>query len=269
MNLLGRIILIGAVLFSSVVATAKTGSDHVADMHAVFGKSRKYNQLNDLFFAITRKMDERGSDNLNAQLKALSNNHFSEGRLGHRIFFHWGFNGDPKDSPALVRQINSATTNTVVREQMFEVVREVHIRRKKEILLQVQVASNALHDRATPLNRQEMNAIAALAYDVHIIGDYIEGKEGTVKALLKPEKIYEDVQRAFKLFVKYDAEFRDHPNRKEEVKKFLRELKRMAIRQDAGGMLKLMKKSVPGLLLMTGRVKRAFALYTSQEEKRG
>jgi hypothetical protein len=43
----------------------------------------------------------------------------------------------------------------------------------------------------------------------------------------------------------------------------------MAIRQDAGGRLKLMKKSVPGLLLMTGRVKRAFALYASQEEKRG
>ena len=244
---------------------AKGGDGHVADMHSVFGRSQKHAALNDLFRAITRKIDAREGDNLNYKLKALSNNKFTEGVFNHRIYFHWGFNGDPKDSPALVRQVNLATTNEVVREEMFELVRRVHIRRKEEILLQVQIVANSMHDKSAALKRQEMNAIAALAYDVHILGDYIEGSDKTIQAILSIDKLNHDINRVFKLLVKYDDEFRNHPNRPILLKKFLHSMNK-AIRKGAKSaagedMLKLMRVYVPELLLMTGRTKRALGLY--------
>lgn len=249
---------------------AKEGSEHVADMHAVFGVSTKQETLNDLFFAITRKIDNRGNDNLNAQLKALSNNKFSESKFGHRIYFHWGFNGKPEDSPALVRQINLATTNDAVRAAMFDLVRKVHRRRREEILLQVQIAANTLHDKSKPLKRREMNVIAALAYDVHVLGDYVVGTDDTIQAIMSLDKIYLDIRRAFYQLVKNDEEFRDHPDRQMALKNFLRKMKRaakMGSQKDAGEkMLELMKKNVPGLLLMTGRTRRALGLYARQSK---
>ena len=245
----------------------KDGAEHVKDMHAVFGPSEKYDNLNQMFEAITRLMDNR-EKNLTFDLRQIAPG-FTEGSYSHRLYFHWGFNGQPEDSTALTERINAATEDMQVRKELFERIRSVYNRRRGKVMLRVQICCLNPNDRSKALNGREMNAIATLAYDTHILGDYIEGKGNTTKALMPMEKLMEDICRVFQHLVREDQAFRDNPERKPLQKDFERKMKQAAKASGqmaaAKQMLRLSKDFVPRLLRMTGRVRNALQLKDLEE----
>ena len=141
----------------------KVWYQHVQDMHSVFGsgfgRSEKYSDIDEMFKGITNLMDRR-EENLSEQLKQIAPK-FSEGNYGHRIYFHWGFNGRPEDSTALSERIKAATDDMQVREALFDKIRSVQRQRNQKTMLYVQICCLNPNDRSKALNGREMNAIAA------------------------------------------------------------------------------------------------------------
>ena len=89
------------------IAFAKSGSEHIADMCSVFGVCRDHPRLSSVFRTITSEMDDgrtgRQKYTLNQKMKDVEPS-FKWGLYTHRLFFHWGFNGNPKDSAALTEK---------------------------------------------------------------------------------------------------------------------------------------------------------------------
>ena len=250
------------ILFLPLLLHGKSGPAHIEDMHAVFGPSEKYDNLNQMFEAITRLIDDR-EKNLTSKLREIAPE-FTEGSYSHRIYFHWGFNGKPEDSMALNERIKLATDDMQVRRALFDRIRIAQKQRNDAIMRCVQKTCSG-----KALKRREKNAIAALAYDTHILGDYIEGTENTTKALMPMEKLMEDICTVFRRLVREDQDFRDNPERKPLQKDFERKMKQAAKvsgQMDAAKqMLRLSKDFVPRLLRMTGRVRNALQLKDLEE----
>ena len=126
---------------------------------------------------------------------------FSWHGYGHRIFFHWGFNTFPRtfddykkevsDKNALVACLVEAL-ETEPEEKRDELKRQVWDR-----LRNIQSARNRSMMRAIPApDRDTRNGIATILYDVHLLGDYIDGTEETCKALYPLGKIQGDIINA-------------------------------------------------------------------------
>lgn len=259
------LILLGLVL--SVFA--KIGKEHIRDMHSVFGLSERHENLQEMFQAITDMMDKR-EVGLSKAMKEIAPG-FSEGNYSHRIYFHWGFNGNPRDSLALAEKINAATDDDATKEALYGKVIAAQKRRNRKTMEIVRRCCTDSSDRSKALTRAEMNALAALAYDVHILGDYIDGVEKTTKALIPMEKVGQDICRIFDRLAKEDEEFRNHPDRKllqQQLRHQIKMASYSASQKDAAEkMLKAIKDLSPKLLLCTGRIRKTLKLIEIEEEQ--
>ena len=110
--------------------------------------------------------------------------HFSWGKYTHRIFFHWGFNGDPRKSAPLQECFHKATNDSSLIEKGFQIILEEQARRNRR--MQAGVARLG----ASPTHQK---AIATIIYDIHIIGDYIEGSPDAQRALPPIDDVVEDI----------------------------------------------------------------------------
>ena len=117
--------------------------------------------------------------------------------------------------------------------------------------------------------RDVINGIATLAYDTHIIGDYVEGKDVPMKALVPLQKTQEDIVKAVRRIADNDPDFTG----KEELKFF-----ELLMRNAQGGIEKIraekvlliMKEHIPGILMKAGTFRRVLELdkYSIQIEVR-
>ena len=115
-----------------------------------------------------------------------------------------------------------------------------------------------------------MNAIITLAYDTHILGDYVEGTDDTRKPLMPMEKLVKDITAVFNRLKKEDEVFRNHPDRPLLQRKFNGRMRQAAkassVSKAAEEMLKVMKEIVPRLLRMTDRIQRMLQLKELEPE---
>lgn len=107
----------------------------------------------------------------------------------HRLFFHWGFNTDPrKGSPALREQIKKATKgNTSQEETLWQLVINMQASRNRKMIRCLQNFG---------LNRNDASALATILYNVHILGDYIQGAEAPQSALISLILLRQDLTHA-------------------------------------------------------------------------
>lgn len=264
-----RLIVLFFVLAYSTALFAKSGKEHVDDMHSVFGKSERRDEVNQMFEAITRLADER-DPTLTLRLKEIVPN-YSQGNYTHRIYFHWGFNGNPKDSLALKERLDVAECEAGLREEFYDAIKAVQKSRNSKVMLYVQICCTDPVNKSRSLSRREMNAVAALAYDTHIVGDYITGTEKSFKALMPMNKLSQDILRVLDVLVKEDSEFRNNPERKllqKQLKHRFNEATNASSSDEvAEKMLRAMTEICPKLLLMTGRVRNAMKLVPAEEDK--
>ena len=257
------------------IAFAKSGTEHIADMCSVFGVCRDHPRLSSVFRTITSEMDDgrtgRQQYTLNQKMKDVEPS-FKWGLYTHRLFFHWGFNGNPKDSMALTEKINESTQDAGRRERLWKVVLTEQSRRNKRMMNVTETATSYIGadgKRKGFAKRDVINGIAALAYDTHIIGDYVEGKDVPMKALVPLQKTQEDIVKAVCRITDNDPDFTG----RDELKFF-----ELQMRNAQGGIEKIraekvlliMKEHIPGILMKAGTFRRVLELdkYSVQTEMR-
>lgn len=126
---------------------------------------------------------------------------FSWHGYGHRTFFHWGFNTFPRTFDDFKREVSGENALVICMIEGLEAEpeekRDELERQVWDKLRNIQSARNRSMMRAIPApDRDTRNGIAAILYDVHLLGDYIDGTEETCKALYPLGKIQGDIINA-------------------------------------------------------------------------
>ena len=225
MSLYPKKIVWVAVLLLPLLLHGKGGEAHVDDMAAVFGPSA-VSALREFFEKVTHNIDDYRDTKgrtLTQRLKAVAPN-FKQGEYSHRIYFHWGFNQPPMASSALKQCIENATDDKGKQMEMYRIVLAEQSARNQSLMRCVKEKFLDPNDRSRALKRSEINAITALAYDTHILGDYVEGTDDTRKPLMPMEKLVKDITAVFDRLKRDDDVFRNHPDRPLLQKEFNRRM---------------------------------------------
>ena len=255
------IVLLMAVI--SIFAFGKsagtvTGKGHSGDMARVLGvdlndsdaKARMAKMANG--FA---KYIDCDADELYSRIRAIEPT-FSWGVEGHRIFFHWGLHGNPRNSDALAEKVRNATGGDLSRsEKIWEIIVAEQSVRNKGMFAQVSTAYDNIKGdgRPAPFRHDDISGIAALVYDTHILGDYICGTEKTQRTLIDISSVKRDVINAIRSITSGDDDFKDNAL----VNRFVRSIKDICVgtkSEQAQKVLDIMKKQVPPILKACPRV---------------
>ena len=125
-------------LFFPSIALAHGGKVHEQDMLAVFGIGAQdkalAKRLHPTIEVFRKHIDHDYRDFYRGLRLIMLPHKFSWGSYGHRIFFHWGFNTDPRKSESLQRQFDLATSDPDAEVSMT--LNGRHISKKIMILLQ-------------------------------------------------------------------------------------------------------------------------------------
>lgn len=176
-----------------------SGDGHNGDIAKVLGVGLGDTQVRAKIEAITsgfaQKIDgKEDASELLRRIREIAPS-FTWSKYTHRLFFHWGFNRNPRNSSALRNQIELATEDVGVREKIWTLIENEQGKRNREMF---NIIRNNLKASGgvTELTRSEVNAIASIVYDTHIIGDYIEGKEIPSQALFRLPDLLADIIHA-------------------------------------------------------------------------
>lgn len=131
---------------------------------------------------------------------------FNSHNYGHRIFFHWGFNSFPPTVADFKKDVSNGKSNCenalvcCIEEALQAEPEEKRNQLRKQVWDRLRFSQSMRNNhmmRAIPAaDRDTKNAIAAILYDVHLLGDYIVGTEETSKALYPLFGIQRDIVRA-------------------------------------------------------------------------
>ncbi len=222
----------------------KTG--HEADAYSVFPFERS-KPISNWFEAVHKTIDYP----YNAYFKGLRDaphQNFSWGSYGHRLFFHWGFNGRPW-TPQIQERVDLCGWDRQTIDQFQKKLIDEQARRNKIILT---ATSEALHLGMSGQLREYTNAFASILYDTHLLGDYTTTR---IEPLLNLNAVIDDIETA--LYRKLRG-----GNEALRINKLLENTKKQYPnpRIRAAKVLQLMQKEVPSLILSAqdGFFKRHF-----------
>lgn len=222
------------------------GNGHSGDIAKVLGIDLKDSENNKRIETLTKvfadSIDGQAEANkLNREIKEIAPK-FNWGVYSHRLFFHWGFNKNPQDSIPLSEKINEATNDPYKQKMIWELIIKYQSERNRRM-------KSAVY-KLGAMTRDENDGIATLIYDIHLLGDYIEGTESTSKALLDINSIIGDLNNAFAKLncsdYKYLSEIRNEMNATSGSNQ-----------ERATKILEILKNRVPTIIHYTDRVKKA------------
>ena len=141
--LIGSLILLCVALCFGKPAGSITGSGHNGDITRILGldttneKQRVLAQeICDAFAQFIDSQDD--ANRLNTRIKTIAPS-FSWGLYTHRIFFHWGFNGDPHRSSALTYRIQTSGASAKDVSKIWEIILKEQSKRNKAMMKAVEM----------------------------------------------------------------------------------------------------------------------------------
>ena len=239
-------------------AGSVTGDGHSGDMARVLGvdlddkdaKSRMAKMASG--FA---KYIDCNADELYRRIRAIEPT-FSWGVEGHRIFFHWGLHGNPRNSDALAEKVRNATGGDLNRsENIWKIIIAEQAVRNKGMFAQVSAAYDNIKGdgRPAPFRHDDISGIAALVYDTHILGDYTCGTEKTQRTLIDLSSVKRDVINAVRSITSGDVDFKDNAM----LNRFTRSIRDVCMGtkgEQAQRVLDIMTEQIPPILKSCPRV---------------
>lgn len=160
---------------------------HEADIYAVLPFKRSV-KVSKMILTIHNSIDK--PIGYFQGLKNPPHQNFTWHRFGHRVFFHWGFNSDPRSSKILNELVAERKWSSAVTASFWQkVVTEQAIRNKADMECISSVVGYSLHG----VEREYVNAMASLIVDTHILGDYTTTE---TRALQDIDLLAADIKKA-------------------------------------------------------------------------
>lgn len=194
---------LGMVCLALLLATAACGHparEHIKDWNELFGARDETSQKNLApLWSTAQDVIDQWKDVYTPCIKKECR-WFSWGNYGHRLLFHWGFNGDPKTYGPLQQQIKIALEKDIaakgLRGEEAGRYREREKKKLEQLLISLQRERNSqLIDKVKYVvsidkTRGYAGAVATIIHDVHLLGDY---ETPLISALPAPDAIERDL----------------------------------------------------------------------------
>ena len=186
------------------------GKEHAADMQRIFpfAESTKNKKVTDFYRRVNEFLDfpyvQPGQKHDKSQPKrpkfVVEHPKFSQIRWQgkHRIWFHWGFNTDPRKFPPIVNSLNQAVQDGVITQQDVEEfwsMMNIEISRRNRTLMNEGAKVFGFGELGTisAQQRKQLNGLVTILYSIHVIGDH----KTTDKDIIAPlSRVYADVNNA-------------------------------------------------------------------------
>jgi len=166
-----KLFLVSVLLVLVVTASAKSflrgeSGGHEADAYSVlpFKESEK---ISDWLEVVHKTIDVPYNSYFKG-LRDAPHQKFSWGKYGHRIFFHWGFNGKPW-SPQIEEKVLECHWDAPTIDSFKKKLVEEQARRNRLVM---ERTSETLQLGMSGVLREYTNGFASLVYDTHLLGDY-------------------------------------------------------------------------------------------------
>ncbi len=115
---------------------------------------------------------------------------FTWRKYGHRVFFHWGFNSNPKSSKVLQSLIDERKWTKQQEESFWNKIIKEQARRNRQSMGTV---ANILGFQLSGVQRGYANAFASIITDIHILGDYSTTNTSTLQDV---DLVIADIKKA-------------------------------------------------------------------------
>ena len=194
---------LGMVCLALLLATAACGHparEHIRDWNELFGARDEASQKNLApLWETAQEVIDQWKDVYTPCIKKECP-WFTWGNYGHRLLFHWGFNGDPKMYGPLQQQIKIALEKDIaakgLRGEEAGRYREREKKKLEQLLISLQrKRNNQLIEKVKDVvsidkTRGYAGAVATIIHDVHLLGDY---ETPLISALPPPDAIERDL----------------------------------------------------------------------------
>ena len=89
---------------------------------------------------------------------------YTRGRIGHRLFFHWGFNQNPRHFTPLIRQLKDCDLDEEAVDKVCDMIISEQRKRNRNIIDSVSSTTGIMGPNA--------RGLATILYNVHLLSDY-------------------------------------------------------------------------------------------------
>lgn len=163
---------------------------HIGDMAVVLGVDSANKQMVEAATPLLREITGALDADAQVPLKEIKllDPQFSWGTYTHRLFFHWGYGFEPETSAALSNRLAFIRGDSGHRQEFYRVLSRHHLERMSKI--------RTATEKLCGLSPERTEALAALLYDVHLLGDYAVGSSKSEPALLPFDLIADDILKA-------------------------------------------------------------------------
>lgn len=218
-GLVGYCIVFSFLTLLPLLAHAHSGAEHLADMKRVMPfEDVEQNRRVFKFFRLTNAYIDRPGQELGTKFDreaykrpAFIAEHPKFGNIRwegkHRIWYHWGFNTDPRQFPPLVNSLNSAIDQGIITKDdlpEFWNLMMAEISKRNRFLLNQ--GANALGfgqlGNISAQQRRQLNGWVTIIYSVHILGDY---QTDDTEVLAPLSRVYADISNAIDNLAGKDA----------------------------------------------------------------
>ncbi len=197
------IMVIGTYLFCD----GKSGNDHFWDMVNIFPFDYNAQASNSRVFEFFKDVNQY-LDNVNFPKKNKTTGHprfikdypeFSKMKFAnHRIWFHWGFNRNPKKFAPLRRIVDENIKNNLLDENdeyLFWKFLMKEVSRRNEILMSkwAKISGYSGLRQLSKINRDQSNAFVTILVAIHLLGDHTTTETGVI---INTEDLYGEINDA-------------------------------------------------------------------------
>jgi len=208
---------------------------HEADAYSVFPFERS-KKISDWFEAVHKTIDYPYNVYFEG-LRDAPHQNFSWGKYGHRLFFHWGFNGRPW-TPQIQERVNLCNWDSKTIDLFQKKLIDEQARRNKIIMTKT---SEALRLGMSGQLREYSNGFASILYDTHLLGDFTTIR---IEPLLDLNTVIDDIKTALYRKLKGGDEALRINKILENTKKLYKDP-----RIRAAKVLQIIQKEVPPMIL--------------------
>ena len=204
------IIFITLLVFFPIRTFALSGAEHRADMIRIFpfAEVRENHAVLSLYRHVNTYLDnpyiqpgERPSKDYPKRPKSIADHpKFSlihwHGK--HRIWFHWGFNTDPRHFKPITTSLDKALHDGIISEsdlpEFWKLINQEVSQRNRTLMNEAaQVFGFDSLGNISASQRRQINGMVTILYSIHILGDY-QTTDSLI--LMSKERVYADIYNA-------------------------------------------------------------------------